>query len=246
MAAARVFSHLASSVARLIEGLGAAVLLSLLLHGLLFSLFFINWKSPPNPTVFQPKSIQASLVELPSKAAPRQLPATKPRPQPARSALSNNRASSAPAKPAPKATAKPAAPVERNSGQSAARRELMANSKTERPPAPPTQAQTGDEMAASYVAAIAARLTEQWSRPPSARLGMTATLRINTVPTGRVVAISVIHSSGSEPFDRSVELAVERVGQFEMIAELYERDPALYERQFRQLDILFSPEDLRL
>jgi colicin import membrane protein len=103
-----------------------------------------------------------------------------------------------------------------------------------------------EQLVASYVEAIVGRLSEAWSRPPSARLGMSATLRINTVPTGRVVGISVLHSSGDEAFDRSVQLAVERVGQFVVIAELYRRDPALFERQFRQLDIIFSPEDLRL
>ncbi len=232
---------LGAMLARAGDSTAAAIFLSLLLHALVLGLFVINWPDQRENRVVQPRAIQASLIikDAPSespivqKSAKKTTQKTrKPRPKP---------------KPAP--TPAPAAATtvkepQTDNQQSDERRDLIAAQQLERDSDDSSSVE--QPQASSYIAAIAARLAEEWSRPPSARLGMSATLRINTVPTGRVVAISVINSSGNEAFDRSVQLAVERVGQFDMIVELYQLDPALYERQFRQLDILFSPEDLRL
>ena len=224
--------------ARFGDSLAVAVILSLALHAGVVALFFIHSQRPPERTVVTPPSIRASLVELSPKAAPA-APAVK----------SQRRTPPPAARPAVSAQVVPAtvkAAPQRDDDRSAERRQLLAAAAANGAATPLQTVEGGDEQAASYIAAIAALLAEQWSRPPSARLGMSATVRIITVPTGRVVGISVIDSSGSEPFDRSVQLAIERVGQFDIIAELYRRDPALYERQFRQLEILFTPEDLRL
>ena len=101
-----------------------------------------------------------------------------------------------------------------------------------------------DEQAAnSYRQLIQQRLSENWSRPPSARLGMETLIRIRLVPTGRVVGVTVLKSSGDSAFDRSVEQAALKAEQF---VELQAMDPALFEKKFRQVDVAFSPEDLRL
>ena len=65
---------------------------------------------------------------------------------------------------------------------------------------------------------------------------------ISIVPTGRIVDVDVVKSSGSEEFDRSAEQAVRAVEQFK---ELQGMDPDLFEQDFRELEILFRPEDLR-
>ncbi|MDZ7825036.1 MAG: cell envelope integrity protein TolA [Gammaproteobacteria bacterium] len=93
---------------------------------------------------------------------------------------------------------------------------------------------------ASFVAAIVGRIERNWSRPPSARNGMRAELRIGLVPTGEVVSVDIIESSGNAAFDRSAQTAVRRAAPFEV-----PDDPGLFERQFRSLRILFHPEDLR-
>lgn len=93
---------------------------------------------------------------------------------------------------------------------------------------------------ASYVAAIVGRIERNWSRPPSARNDMRAELRIGLVPTGEVVSVDIIDSSGNAAFDRSAETAVRRAAPFDV-----PEDPGLFERQFRSLRILFHPEDLR-
>ena len=97
-----------------------------------------------------------------------------------------------------------------------------------------------DAAVASYVGAIVSRIERKWSRPPSARNGMQAELLIGLVPTGELVAVEVGTSSGNAAFDRSALLAVRDAAPFDV-----PDDPALFERSFRRLRILFRPEDLR-
>lgn len=109
------------------------------------------------------------------------------------------------------------------------------------------EARQAAELAASqtqsYMAVMRERIESNWSRPPSARRGMTAELLINLVPTGQVVNVTVVRSSGDAAFDRAAEQAVRRVDRF---SELQGMPPELFERNFRQVKLIFSPEDLRL
>ncbi len=97
--------------------------------------------------------------------------------------------------------------------------------------------------AASFSSIIYEKITQRWSRPDSARKGMKCELLIRLVPTGNIVNVSVIKSSGNEAFDRSAVQAVNSVGQFQ---ELKGMDSALFEKYFRELTLIFNPEDLRL
>ena len=98
-----------------------------------------------------------------------------------------------------------------------------------------------DEVAAnSYRQLISLRLSENWSRPPSARRGMETLIRLQLVPTGRVVGVTVLKSSGDSAFDRSVEQAAFKAAQF---IELQQMSPSLFEKKFRQVDVSFSPQD---
>ncbi len=81
-----------------------------------------------------------------------------------------------------------------------------------------------------------------WSRPPSARNGMEALLSLQLVPSGDVVSVSLVRSSGSAAFDRSAINAVEKAGSFPELARL---PRAEFERSFRRFSLLFRPEDLR-
>lgn len=93
---------------------------------------------------------------------------------------------------------------------------------------------------ASYIGAIIRQIERHWSRPPSARRGMQVELLINLVPTGELVSISIVRSSGNAAFDRSAELAVSQAAPFQV-----PDNPSLFEQRFRQLRLLFTPEDLR-
>ena len=91
-------------------------------------------------------------------------------------------------------------------------------------------------------ATIRATVINRWTRPPIARNGMVAVLSIQLVPTGEVVGVSVLQSSGTDAFDRSAMTAVERSARFPEVAKL---DNALFEANFRRFQLIFKPEDLR-
>ena len=91
----------------------------------------------------------------------------------------------------------------------------------------------------TYAAAIREAIRRAWSRPPSARLGMQARLRVDLVPSGDLLAVTVLESSGNPAFDRSAEVAVRKVGRFDVPEQ-----SRLFEQNFRRFTLLFKPEDL--
>lgn len=96
-----------------------------------------------------------------------------------------------------------------------------------------------EQVVRSYHAAIYDLVRTNWSRPPSARIGMSARLQVELIPTGEVVSVTVIDSSGNNAFDRSAERAVRQARQFEVPDE-----NRLFEEHFRRFYLLFQPEDL--
>lgn len=102
------------------------------------------------------------------------------------------------------------------------------------------------QLIGSYSAYIQERVVNNWSRPSSARRGMVAELAIQLVPTGRVISVMVVKSSGNEAFDLSAERAVRKVDRFDRLQELAQENPMLFDREFRRFRLVFKPEDLRL
>lgn len=100
---------------------------------------------------------------------------------------------------------------------------------------------TDDEKSLAYVYKIQRQIVQNWSRPPSARNGMEALLRVFLVPTGEVVNVTVVESSGNGAFDRSAVLAVQKAQRFQV-----PNNSRQFERNFREFTVLFRPEDLRL
>ena len=94
---------------------------------------------------------------------------------------------------------------------------------------------------ATYTQVIASLVSAQWSRPASARRGMTALLRIRLAPTGEVISITRVRSSGDEAFDRSAQQAVNRAAPFREVQNIESR---IFEQNFREFTFLFNPEDL--
>ncbi|SDJ69279.1 cell envelope integrity protein TolA [Microbulbifer yueqingensis] len=97
----------------------------------------------------------------------------------------------------------------------------------------------------SVAQAIQQRIESVWSRPPSARNGMLTVVKINFVPTGRVVAANIVEGSGNAALDRSVLTAIRRVETFPEVAELAREEPAVFEREVRTTLLNFRVEDLR-
>ena len=85
-------------------------------------------------------------------------------------------------------------------------------------------------------------MTQNWSRPPSARNGMEVELKIQLVPTGEVIAVNLVNSSGDNAFDRAAIRAVKKAEKF---PELQKVSGRLFEAYFRTFTLIFSPEDLR-
>ena len=90
-----------------------------------------------------------------------------------------------------------------------------------------------------YILAIQQQVQRVWSRPPSARAGMEVSLRIDLIPGGEVTNVTVVDSSGNLAFDRSAAQAVYRLGTLPVPPE-----PGIFNRQFRNLILIFRPEDL--
>lgn len=102
-------------------------------------------------------------------------------------------------------------------------------------------AETG-QMVQSISALINRRVADAWIRPPSARNGMQTLLRINFLPNGEVADVRVLKGSGNATFDKYAMDAVYKVGRIE---ELSKVESYIFERNFRQVDLLFNPQDLR-
>ena len=95
------------------------------------------------------------------------------------------------------------------------------------------------EVAQSYVDGIYASIVAHWSRPPSARNEMAASILVELFPTGELNTVSLVDSSGSTAFDRSALAAVRKARQFEV-----PHDSEVFEARFRSFRLLFKPEDL--
>ena len=95
------------------------------------------------------------------------------------------------------------------------------------------------DAALTYVAGIYQTVVRNWSRPPSARNDMEAELLVELIPTGEVVSVTLLGSSGNTAFDRSAEAAVRKARRFDV-----PEDIALFDARFRQFTLLFKPEDL--
>jgi colicin import membrane protein len=64
-----------------------------------------------------------------------------------------------------------------------------------------------------YVATIAAIVTDNWLRPPTARAGLNCTVRVVQIPGGEIISSSLVgRCNGDEATRRSILAAVERTG----------------------------------
>lgn len=100
----------------------------------------------------------------------------------------------------------------------------------------------GNEVAGNFDDLIRSRVSEGWSRPPSARNGMSVVVQINMLPDGTITNASVARSSGDKAFDSSAVNAVRNVGR---ITEMQGLSPQDF-NPYRSFKMTFTPEDLTL
>jgi colicin import membrane protein len=223
---------------------GLPATLTLLLHGGLLLVLVVRWSGANEVVAAAPaiQPIQATLVQAETlkpkpnpkpKPKPKKTPKPKPAPAPVPAVES---------KPQPTEVTQPApaAAPELDAEQLAAltREELETLVDADIMTTGAGEPSLRDVVAATIQAAVINR----WTRPPSARNGMVAVLAIQLVPTGEVVGVGVLQSSGDTAFDRSAMTAVNRVGRFPEVAKL---DDPTFEANFRRFQLIFKPEDLR-
>ena len=225
---------------------GLPAFLTLAVHGGLVLMLAVRWTGPSEVIAAAPRiqPIQASLIQagtlkpkpkakakLKEKPKPKLEPKLEPQPAP---------------EPAPEATPerkpaeveKPEPALDAEHLAALTRNELDFLIEAEISAAGANEPSLRDVVAAT----IQASVINRWTRPPSARNGMVSILSIQLVPTGEVVGVSVLQSSGSTDFDRSAMTAVERTGRFSEVAKL---DNRTFEANFRRFQLIFNPEDLR-
>ena len=219
---------------------GLPAILTLALHGGLVLVLVVRWTGPseviaaaPSIQPIQASVIQAETLKPKPKPKPTLQPKPKPEPKPEPQPTPEPTSEPKPAdveKPEPALDAEQLAALTRNELDSLVDAEISV-------------ADTNEPSLRDVVAAtIRASVVNRWTRPPSARNGMVSILSIQLVPTGEVVGVSVLQSSGNTTFDRSAMTAVERTGRFPEVAKL---DNRTFEANFRRFQLIFKPEDLR-
>ena len=220
---------------------GLPALLTVSIHvGIVLVLGF-RWAGPTQVIAAAPtaQAVQAVLVSADSLASkPKPIPKPKPKlapqvdPSPAPS-----REAPPPVVVEPVPEIKDVAPESDATQLAAMAREELANMVTS-----DLSGSESTSLKDAVAATIQRAVINRWTRPPSARNGMVSVLSIQLVPTGEVVGVSVLTTSGDAAFDRSAISAVERVGKFPEIAQL---DSRVFETTFRRFQLIFRPEDLR-
>jgi TonB family protein len=230
--------------------IGLPTLLSLLFHVAVALLLFLRWSGPAEVVASVPVAlpIQATIVRAqPAKASsapkPKPKPKTKPKPKPTEAPAAKpvpppTKVDPKPNPPEPALPKEDASQLDAQQLAALTREELTSLIDSEQAAVGSAEPSLRDVVAATIQAAVIGR----WTRPPSARNGMVSILSIQLVPTGEVVGVGVVQSSGNTAFDRSAMTAVERVGRFPEVTKL---DNRTFEANFRRFQLVFKPEDLR-
>jgi colicin import membrane protein len=234
----------------LIRNYSVPLLLALLLHLAVAGLLLQGWVSAPKTAdVIKPKVVNASLIVMQERRKPQ--PIQKPKPKPKAVPAVKKVEAKPKATPQPRTDAAKVAADKKKAAQAQAEQQRqqrlaalgqMADAALEQSLERESVSLLRDEealAAQSFRAGIYELVRKNWSRPPSARNGMSARLLVELIPTGEVIAVEVVESSGNSAFDQSAEQAVRQARRF-----VVPSDNAQFERYFRRFYFLFKPEDL--
>ncbi len=217
------------------------LLMALIVHAFALAALYGGWNPSKDVRLIKPQIVHAQLLVLQPKAPPRRAPPRVEQAQPVREEVK--------ADPEPKVQVEEPPKVDLEAQQRQREREEQQRRLAELARASFAQAleiestelAEGDDqvVAQSYQLGIYQLVVANWSRPPSARNGMQALLMVELVPTGDVVAVTIVESSGNSAFDRSAEAAVRKSRSFDVPTQA-----DVFERYFRRFSLLFRPEDL--
>lgn len=87
-----------------------------------------------------------------------------------------------------------------------------------------------------YKGLIRSQITRNWIFPASYQKGMKCKILVRLIPSGDVVSVRVIQSSGNSAFDRSVEMAVNKASPL----PVPKSSSGLFDH-FREVEFVFDP-----
>jgi len=100
------------------------------------------------------------------------------------------------------------------------------------------RAEEAAAMSSDAITAIRSKVESLWQYPPAVNPEQEVELHITLVPTGQVIDVRIIKSSGNTALDRSVEQAVRKASPLPV-----PKDPRVFEQSFRKLTMKFRPEN---
>ncbi|MDG2019026.1 MAG: TonB family protein [Porticoccaceae bacterium] len=242
------------------SGYFIAAIASVGLHAVVIAAVLANWQPETKKTIVQPQYIQAELMEL----APKKKSVKKPKITPSVDKVAQQREIDkrrAKEKKLAQQTLESERKAQLLKDQQKAEKarkdreekQRKADEERVRKQAEKAEQQRKEQAlilakedkqaANSYLQLIQAQISQQWNRPKSARRNMETLIELRLVPTGRIVGVEILESSGDPAFDLSVEQAVRKAEPF---SELQRMESRIFEQYFRSVKIVFNPEDLRL
>ena len=91
---------------------------------------------------------------------------------------------------------------------------------------------------AMYAQRIISKIEDAWMKPRNIPENLVANLRLKIRPSGRIIGVDLIKSSGNIRFDNSVLQAVRRVEVFNFFNSI---PKTLFEKEFQVISISFNP-----
>lgn len=91
---------------------------------------------------------------------------------------------------------------------------------------------------AMYAQKIISTIEDAWMKPRNIPENLVANLRLKIRPSGRIIGVDLIKSSGNIRFDNSVLQAVRRVEVFNFFNSI---PKTLFEKEFQVISISFNP-----
>lgn len=256
-------------LARVMEGYGYAIALSLILHTILFGVLLVNWSSGSNARIIPPMSISVALIERPKpvqgqaekkrkeEEVKRQVDAKAKAKRKAEQQRKEQERQKALALKREKERKKEVLRQKEEAAKKLQEQEMREREREQRhkeqealerviameqQALKDAQQLEHDQLEqARYVALIKSLISQYWNRPPSARNNMVTEVRINLSPFGDVLDITMLISSGNDEFDRSVIQAIQRAAP---LSELKDMDRRVFDQYFRRITFRFRPEDL--
>ena len=95
-----------------------------------------------------------------------------------------------------------------------------------------------DEQILFYSQKIIHTIEDAWMKPRNIPEGLVANLRLNIQPTGRILRVDLLKSSGNIRFDNSALQAVRRVETLNFFNEI---PSGLYNKEFKKIALSFKP-----